>query len=491
MPNFRSNFVDPAVSVSEFKGRVIESHLRLVPKQSEVVDETLEKLQKFSGYSIIPNVLLDLLPGKLSRNQYDVFMYIVRRTLGFHKTGDAISLSQFQYGLITSEGKRLDFGCGIRRADTVTKTLRELEEMGYISIEHRQAINGAILPNSYTVCLDKLVAVAEEMCEPSVEVQAATAKENLVTEDETVNQPDKPTRKMKEVPPQNEVDKITVLQPRFRTKQNQEPPVNRVAGDFEVNQTASLSERVKIDCQLLSEIGFDFAGALRLALLAEQKGKETDYIAGIIAYSLKHADTSPLGMIKYLIERGETRFLKVVKPPSFTFTKKLLNVGMLNDISLDAINFSSPLILSDTQDYSPPAQFECKDEQALAILEPVKTLSSFNKLPTTQPVFNKPSGCIAEVERDNKRIWKDTVQIVQGKLANPQLAKMLEKANLTELRVEEDTLVAKLDLEQSWQKRLISTTTQRVIEQALRSHVNCPCVIEFSARAENSKGALV
>jgi hypothetical protein len=169
VPNFRRSFAESTENNGKVKGRVLNYPLRLVAKADEESDSLMERLHRLGGYSVIPNGLLDLLRGSLSRNQYDVFMYIVRRTLGFHKTGDAISLSQFQYGLVNSEGRRLDFGCGIRRVDTITQTLRELESLGYITIEHKKAVNGATLPNSYTVCLAKVLETIEDFGEKQPE----------------------------------------------------------------------------------------------------------------------------------------------------------------------------------------------------------------------------------------------------------------------------------------------------------------------------------
>jgi hypothetical protein len=65
----------------------------------------------------------------------------VRRTLGFHKGTDAISLTQFAHGITTRDGRVLDKGCGITSRATLVRALTALEKKGLISA--RKGRNGA------------------------------------------------------------------------------------------------------------------------------------------------------------------------------------------------------------------------------------------------------------------------------------------------------------------------------------------------------------
>jgi Bacteriophage replication protein O len=80
----------------------------------------------------VPDIVFDVLLEKLTGNELKVLLYIIRRTYGFGKSADAISLSQFREGISTRDGKVLDKGCGIKHNRTILVALRSLEEHGYI-----------------------------------------------------------------------------------------------------------------------------------------------------------------------------------------------------------------------------------------------------------------------------------------------------------------------------------------------------------------------
>ncbi len=65
--------------------------------------------------SQIPNVILDLVLPRISEAEARCLLYICRRTFGFHKDEDNISFSQFENGIKTSQGRRLDYGTGLSR----------------------------------------------------------------------------------------------------------------------------------------------------------------------------------------------------------------------------------------------------------------------------------------------------------------------------------------------------------------------------------------
>src|ERR1700724_2749026 len=80
----------------------------------------------------VPDILFDELLSELSGSELKVLLYIIRRTRGFKKDTDAISLNQFQYGITTKDEKQLDKGCGIKRRQTIVDALVSLEKKGYI-----------------------------------------------------------------------------------------------------------------------------------------------------------------------------------------------------------------------------------------------------------------------------------------------------------------------------------------------------------------------
>ena len=82
----------------------------------------------------VPDVLFDELLADLSGAELKVLMYIIRRTKGFKKDADAISLSQFENGIVKTDGTVLDRGCGLGR-ETICKALLSLEKRQCIKSE--------------------------------------------------------------------------------------------------------------------------------------------------------------------------------------------------------------------------------------------------------------------------------------------------------------------------------------------------------------------
>lgn len=90
--------------------------------------------------SQIPNVILDLVLPRISEAEARCLLYICRRTFGFHKDEDNISFSQFENGIKTSQGRRLDFGTGLSRP-SVNVALQNLVRVGVIFVQQRSKGN--------------------------------------------------------------------------------------------------------------------------------------------------------------------------------------------------------------------------------------------------------------------------------------------------------------------------------------------------------------
>ena len=90
--------------------------------------------------SQIPNVILDLVLPRISEAEARCLLYICRRTFGFHKDEDNISFYQFENGIKTSQGRRLDYGTGLSRP-SVNTALQNLIKVGAISVQQRSMGN--------------------------------------------------------------------------------------------------------------------------------------------------------------------------------------------------------------------------------------------------------------------------------------------------------------------------------------------------------------
>ncbi len=86
-----------------------------------------------------PDWVFDDVAPDLDKAPLKVLLYIVRRTCGFRKSADAISLSQFQHGITTRDGRPLDKGAGVKNRTTLLRALADLEARGLIG--HQDALH--------------------------------------------------------------------------------------------------------------------------------------------------------------------------------------------------------------------------------------------------------------------------------------------------------------------------------------------------------------
>ncbi len=111
----------------------------------------------------VPDILFDRLLARLSSSELRVLLYIIRRTWGFKKDTDAISLNQFQYGITTKDGKVLDEGCGIKDRKTIITTLTSLEKKGYIQREKSKTESGDDATTIYRIHFNKVVGKSNHL----------------------------------------------------------------------------------------------------------------------------------------------------------------------------------------------------------------------------------------------------------------------------------------------------------------------------------------
>ena len=107
----------------------------------------------YEGFSnpngtIVPDDVFDQLMPELTEAELRVLLYVVRRTYGFKKDRDAISLSQMVQGIRTKDGRTLDRGTGMTRRG-VMKGVAGLREKGIIQVEKKSSIDGVNQVNVY------------------------------------------------------------------------------------------------------------------------------------------------------------------------------------------------------------------------------------------------------------------------------------------------------------------------------------------------------
>src|SRR5260370_1325084 len=87
-------------------------------------------------YTQTPDVFFDWVAPFLPEIELRVLLYLIRRTLGFKKQGDQITVEQIACGIVTREGTRVDWGAQIGER-SVQRALSGLEAKGLIE-RHRQ-----------------------------------------------------------------------------------------------------------------------------------------------------------------------------------------------------------------------------------------------------------------------------------------------------------------------------------------------------------------
>jgi replication protein O len=103
---------------------------------------------QFPNTTQIPNELFDTLMPYLSGGELKVLLYICRRTFGFRKDRDSISLTQIAHGITTKAGRVLDQGTGLSKRQ-VQRALRVLENRKVIEVTRKVDETGLHEINTY------------------------------------------------------------------------------------------------------------------------------------------------------------------------------------------------------------------------------------------------------------------------------------------------------------------------------------------------------
>ena len=108
---------------------------------------------KFKGYTSpnytpVPDELFDEQLPDLNGSELKVLLYIIRRTFGFKKESDNISLNQLLHGITTREGIVLDRGTGLSKK-TLLEAIKSLIEKNLIISKRRRSEEKGNEPTTY------------------------------------------------------------------------------------------------------------------------------------------------------------------------------------------------------------------------------------------------------------------------------------------------------------------------------------------------------
>jgi hypothetical protein len=112
-----------------------------------------EKKKEFTGFYVpnstqVPDTLFDELLSELSGAELKVVLYIIRRTFGFKRQTDTISISQMLSGITKRSGEVLDKGTGLSKP-TLLKAIKELADKGIILPTRKYDEKGGNMPTEY------------------------------------------------------------------------------------------------------------------------------------------------------------------------------------------------------------------------------------------------------------------------------------------------------------------------------------------------------
>lgn len=96
----------------------------------------------------VPDDFFDVLAPNLSEAELRVLIYILRRTFGFKKESDTISLKQMVEGISTHDGRTLDRGTGMSKPG-VTKGVKGLVAKGVVLAIRNSSLERGDEPTTY------------------------------------------------------------------------------------------------------------------------------------------------------------------------------------------------------------------------------------------------------------------------------------------------------------------------------------------------------
>lgn len=130
--------------------------------------KTAQRNIQFKGfisprYTQVPDELFDELMTHLSGAKLKVLLYIIRRTFGFKKDADNISISQICNGITLRSGDVFDKGTGLSKQSVVTALKGLIEKKAIVAIQNNSKEKGHE-PTTYSL---NLIPLSNNLTSPS------------------------------------------------------------------------------------------------------------------------------------------------------------------------------------------------------------------------------------------------------------------------------------------------------------------------------------
>jgi phage replication O-like protein O len=152
---------------------------------------------KFMGiespnYTQVPNVFLDELMSELTGSEFKVLMYITRRTFGFGKRSDNISLNQIANGIIKKDGTVLDKGTGLSKTQIIN-AINKLVDKGIVIKLKRVSEKKGLEATNYRLKFKK------DLLEPLYTFYTSPSRKTLIEQKKVIQNKETQQQKNKNV----------------------------------------------------------------------------------------------------------------------------------------------------------------------------------------------------------------------------------------------------------------------------------------------------
>lgn len=452
-----------------------------------------------TGTTAVPNDFFDTLAPQLSEAELRVLLYIIRRTCGFHKQADAISLNQLMHGITNHKGRVLDAGTGLSKPG-VLKGIRGLIEKGVITQENDPAKTARTDANSYKLCFSDNISQPTQHSKAEYygyEVETTKAEGGKLgsTSNSKPELPGKPALLPAETklttPGQLSALKVVnEVDPHIHRKQNYkvQKDSNNNTHSAVVGSLALLSQ-VQPQLELGNQLAEFGINPKTVEYLLGNYASE--YIAKkieLVRHCLKkpgNATQNPAGFLRRAIEEDyqptNPTVVASYQPKNFPATEAFLRR-------------SQPEIARPSRYRKHPV---ANRRQSGVSVETVKVSSSETKFTPTAskpglpgklnlPRHNLASSNASKLSLPGKPnlppdVWEAVKQDIFGRFACPQLQPALENSVLLTNEVQTGNAAClTLHLASIWQRRELRTQHLRLIEMALSQRVGRACSVELT-----------
>jgi len=126
-------------------------------KTNKKAKRVIKELQHFPGfkmpaYTSVPDDVFDKVMCYLNGAELKVLLFIIRRTFGFKKESDDISIGQIMKGIKSKDSQHQELGTGLARS-TALEALQTLERHALITRERKYKRDGGLAPTNYKLNL--------------------------------------------------------------------------------------------------------------------------------------------------------------------------------------------------------------------------------------------------------------------------------------------------------------------------------------------------